>query len=535
MSLRPLRTLTLAFAACACTCACAGAVVPAASAAASPPIGAFTTKGAYSFVSAPKLHPPKVRVLSTAGARKLSPGFFMVANFPNLTATQPAHGKAKLMVGQSGPLILDRHLQPVWFAPVPKNVAAANLRTQRYKGKPVLTYWQGVVNPVGNPVNGEDIVVDQHYRRVATLKGKDGWILSLHEFTISGHDAWVTAYKYINMDLTPFGGSANGQLLDSAVQEYNLTNGDLLSTWDALEHIPPSQSEQPPAPASANGQVVPWDAYHVNSVQLVSGGKFLVSMRNEWAAYLVDAASGKIEWALGGKPFAGVQTFKFGRGASFQWQHDVELHRGNLLSVFDDACCLIKAGGFGPPSGSSRGLVLKLNLQTHTASKVAQYTHNPAIEAGFLGNTDLLPNGDVAVGWGSTSPAFFSEYSKTGKLLLDAQFPVPDLSYRAFVQKWVGKPFFAPSGAVRKRHGSSTVYASWDGATQLAGWRVLAGQNAKHLRVIVANKAKTGFETAIPIKGSFKAYKVQALDARGHVLRTSGLFPAHKSPASSFY
>ncbi len=509
-----------------------------ASGASAAPVGAYTTNGAWSFVSAPRLHPPKLHTDHATQTRGLAPGYFMVANFPNLTATQPTSGTAQLMVGQGGPLMLDSHLQPVWFDPVPANVVALNLKAQTYNGKPVLSWWQGVISNVGATISGEDVVVDQHYRKVATLTGKDGWVISGHEVVISGHDAWVTAYKNLHMDLTPYHGLANGVLTDAAVQEYDLTNGNLLYTWDALQHIPPTQSETAPAPVLVNGQVIPWDAYHVNSIQLTGNGTFLVSMRNTWAAYLVNRATNSIEWALGGKPFPGVSTFTFGPNASFQWQHDVELHPGNEVSVFDDACCLFAGGRFQPPNGPTRGLVLKIDTSRHTASLVAQYNRTPSISAAFLGNTDLLPNGNVVVGWGSQP--YFSEYSRTGRLLLDAVWPGPDLSYRAFVQRWVGKPFFPPSGAVRRKHGRTTVYASWDGATQVVGWRVLAGSNAKHLTVVVARKAKSGFETAISLgRRSFRVYKVQALDARGHVLGASKPFstprPGTPPPSPGFY
>jgi hypothetical protein len=76
------------------------------------------------------------------------------------------------------------------------------------------------------------------------------------------------------------------------------------------------------------------------------------------------------------------------------------------------------------------------------------------------------------------------------------------------------------------------VYASWDGSTQVAKWRVLGGKDAKHL-ASVATKNKSGFETAISLGTlSFKAYKVQALDSKGHVLRTSGVFPQSGSGTS---
>lgn len=522
MPLQNIKTLTIALATGAC------AALLAASPAAASPIGTFTTKGAYTFVSAPRLHPPKLRTLGTSNTKKLAPGYFMVANFPNLTLTQPATGRAQPMVGQSGPLILDSHLQPVWFDPVPTNVVALDLKLQTYQGKPALSWWEGVITNTGATVSGSVFVVDQHYRQVAKLTGKDGWVISPHEVVISGHDAWVTAYKTEPMNLSAYPpGSASGLLLDSAVQEYDLKTGNLLYTWDAATpgHISLSESEASPPPAAAGP--IPWDAYHVNSIQLVGAHEFLVSMRNTWTAYLVDTTTGNIVWRLGGKH----STFAVPASAQFQWQHDVELHPGNVVSLFDDACCAFAQGKFQAPNGPSRGLVLKLDMANHTASLDGQYARHPAIDAAFLGNTDVLPNGNVVVGWGSQP--FFSEYGKSGKLLLDARWPGPDLSYRAFVQNWVGTPFFGPSGAARKAHGKTTVYASWDGATQLAAWRVLAGPNAKHLTVVVASKAKSGFETAIPIKGSFKAYKLQALDARGRVLRTSAVFPKPKAPSTS--
>ena len=46
--------------------------------------------------------------------------------------------------------------------------------------------------------------------------------------------------------------------------------------------------------------------------------------------------------------------------------------------------------------------------------------------------------------------------------------PVADMSYRAYVQPWVGMPLSPPSGAARAPAAGTTVYASWNGATQVA-------------------------------------------------------------------
>jgi EmrB/QacA subfamily drug resistance transporter len=476
------------------------------------PVGAYTTKGAYSFVSAPGLHPPVVRQTGRAQKRArpaLGVGgshYILTANFYNLSYPP--------IIGQSGPLILDDRLQPVWFEPVPEKVVASDLAVQSYQGKPVLSWWQGVVTNTGQTESGEDVVVDQHYRPIARLKGAAGWVLTLHEFLIDGDHAWVTANKNLALDLSRYGGAYNGALIDSAVQEYDLKTGRLLRTWDALDHIPLSDSY---ATLPTNG--FPWDAYHVNSIQLLGAGKFLVSMRNTWAAYLVDAVRGTIEWTLGGKH----SDYRFGPGAGFQWQHDVVMQSPSLMSMYDDHCCQITSGGKNvPATGDSRALVLSIDRQRHTATLAAQLTRERGFAADYMGDAQPLPGGGTFVGWGSEP--YFSEYGRGGRLLIDAELPWPDVTYRATLAPWVGLPLTKPAAATRRAHGTTTVYASWNGATRVVSWRVLAGAGPGRLTP-VTTAAKSGFETAIPLPRPYASFEVQALAANGRVIGTSGPFP----------
>jgi EmrB/QacA subfamily drug resistance transporter len=469
------------------------------------PVGAYTTRGAYSFVTEPTLHPPVLDRDSPTLAGKLAPGFIFTANFYNLNYPP--------LVGQSGPLILDSNLQPVWFQPVPEKLVASNLSLQTYEGKPALAWWQGVVTNTGSTESGEDVVVDQHYQTVARLRGADGWVLTLHELLIDGEDAWVTANKNIAKNLSSYGGAYNGALIDSAVQEYNLRTGKLLRTWDALDHIPLGDSY---ASVPTNG--FPWDAYHVNAIDLTGSGTFLVSMRNTWAAYLVDADTGKIEWTLGGRH----SSFEFGPGAAFQWQHDVKMQSSSTVSMFDDHCCQLTGGGTSvPATGPSRGLVLELDQQTHTATLVAQYPGGNQFETEYMGDTQPLGNGNTFVGWGSEP--YFSEYSSSGQRLLEGNFPGSDLSYRETLDPWVGLPLYPPVGAARQRDGKTTVYASWNGATRVTSWRVMAAAGAGRMTT-VATTAKSGFETAIPMRQSYTSFAVQALAADGRVIGTSRPF-----------
>jgi EmrB/QacA subfamily drug resistance transporter len=466
------------------------------------PIGAYTTKDTYSFVTAPALHPPQIRSVQQAPAGRLAPGYILTANFYDLN--EPP------IVGQSGPLILGRDLQPVWFQPVPERVVAANLSLQTYQGKPALAWWQGVVTNTGATESGEYVVVDQHYRTLARLKAKDGWVLTLHELVIDGGHAWVTANKNVPRDLSKYGGAYNGALIDSAVQEYDLKTGALLRNWDALEHIPLSQSQ---ASLPTNG--FPWDAYHVNSIQLTGKGTFLVSMRDTSAAYLVDIASAKIDWTLGGRS----SSFELGPGAGFEWQHDVSLQGDTTVSLFDDHCCQLTGGGTSVnPTGPSRGLVLKLDQQARKATLAAQYGSDGGFRSEYMGDTQPQANGDVFVGWGSEP--YFSEYDRSGKLLFEGQLPGANLSYRATLEPWVGLPLSSPAAAGRRANGRTTVYASWNGATEVASWRVLAGPSAGRMAV-VATHAKSGFETAIVLAQDYHSVQVQALGADGRVLGAS--------------
>jgi EmrB/QacA subfamily drug resistance transporter len=472
------------------------------------PIGAYTTKGAYSFYTEPSLHPPRVVPIGPTDAAALAPGYILATNFYDLN--EPP------MVGQSGPLILDDHLQPVWFLPVPTSLVAVNLSRQTYDGKPVLAWWQGAVTATGETISGEDVVVNQHYQTVARLHGVDGWKLTLHELAIEGEDAWVTADKTIPENLSDFGGVYNGTMIDVAVQEYNLKTGALLYTWNALNHIPLSQSR---ATVPTNG--FPWDAYHVNSIDVVGNGTFLVSMRNTWAAYLVNAHTGQIEWTLGGRG----SSFKFGPGAEFQWQHDVRLGPDSTISVFDDHCCLLTGGGSRvPATAPSRGLVLKLDLATHKATLKTQYVEGyegTTFESEYMGDTQPLADGNAFIGWGSDR--WFSEFGPSGKLLLEGEFPEPDQSYRSELYQWTGLPLTAPVGAARTAGAATTAYATWNGATQVASWRVLAGSDANAMTA-VAHANRSGFQTAIPLAHSYSMFEVQALDARGKVIGTSRPF-----------
>jgi MFS family permease len=463
------------------------------------PIGTFTKRGTLSFVSEPGLHPPELRTEIPESEQQPLPGLIMTTNFYDLT-------KAPI-VGQSGPMILDGTLQPVWFKPVPEDVIAGNLEAHTWRGKPVLSWWEGVLTETGETTSGEYVIVDERYRELARIEGRDDWILTLHELEIRGDEAWVTANRNVQADLSDHGGVSNGVLVDSGVQRYDLRTGELLSTWSARDHIDPGESESQPPP---NG--FPWDAYHINSVDVTGDGRMLLSMRNTWAAYLVDADSGRIEWRLGGKR----SDFDLPKEARFEWQHDVQARPGSVVTLFDNHCCEFSGvGEYLEATGPSRALTLQLDRERGTARPLREFSHGVTFNSQFMGSAQELPGGGAFVGWGQVP--YLSAFDESGELVFDAALPPPNLTYRAYLQAWTGRPLHGPRCVAEREAGRTTVHASFNGATELVRWRMLAAADGSRPER-VGEQRKDGFETSLTVAGQPASLTVQALDGEGRVI-----------------
>lgn len=454
---------------------------------------AAATVGAYSFISNPSLHPASVRV--TVNNPSTAPGDLFVA--PLTDSARPGR-----MLGQRGPLILDGQGNPIWEHPMHHGLTAMDFRVQTFHGAPVLTWWQGTISPQGYGA-GVDVIVNSSYRRIATVRAGNGARADLHELVITpAGAALLTAYRAVHANLSSLGGPRNGTLLDSEVQQVDIRTGRVMFQWSPFGHIGLRQSYARPY------RNMPFDAFHVNSIDRDGRGNLLLSARNTSAVYDISRRSGRIRWRLGGTR----SSFKLEPGVRFAYQHDAHFQAGGTISLFDD-------GASPPVEKQSRGLIIRLDWRHRAAHLAKQYTHPRPLLAGSQGNEQVLPNGDVFEGWGSQP--YLSEFSAAGQLLFDAHFHGPDGSYRSFRFPWIGHPRRGPAVASRKGHaGNTIVYASWNGATEVASWRVLSGSRSKSLAQ-VASGPRSGFETALAVAGRARYYAVQALDAAGHVLGTS--------------
>lgn len=439
------------------------------------------------FRSRPGLVPPRYSV------RVRRPGIA-----PGLVFLGPKTGP-----GQDGPEIVDDSGQPVYFKALRAPLQAYDVGVQRYRGAPVLTWWQGTTFAFGVG-DGEGEIYDTSYHRVATVRAGNGYAADLHEFRITGRNtALVTAYQPVRWDTSSAHGPAAGLVRDSIVQEIDIPTGLVLFEWHSLGHVPLSDSYFPVAPRPEA-----WDYFHVNSIDQDADGNLIVSSRNTSTVYAIDPATGGILWRLGGKH----SSFTLGAGVRFALQHDATVQADGTLSIFDNSAA--------PRSAfQSRGLRVRLDRTAMTATLASPpLTHDHPLSTANQGSVQLLPGGNTLVGWGNH--AWATEFDAQGRVVWDLKMPRRDQSYRAMRSAWVATPPTRPSVSATDGPGGITAYASWNGATQVASWRLLAGADGRSLRA-VATAARTGFETRVSARRHDRAIAVEALDAAGRVLQRS--------------
>ena len=325
----------------------------------------------------------------------------------------------------TGPEIVSITGKVLWFHPLPAGSFATDFRTQTYLGKPVLTWFQA-----DSGSGGEDVIYNDRYQQIATVKPANGYMPDFHEFLITPwNTALILADKPGTANLTSLGLSAHQQVIDGVVQEIDIKTGKLLFQWDSADHVPYSDSH---APMPQSGQ--PWDWFHINAVHLDTDGNLLISSRFTWTIYKVNLRTGAMMWQLGGKHSTFAIKAAPGQkldsaGEIFAFQHDPEALGGNVYTVFDD-----ESDGQTTLYSSSRAVTISLDLAAGTATLIKSVNQPEGLTAGATGSAQTTKNGDLFVSWGGLS--YFSEFSPSGKLLFNAKLPDSVGTYRAYRLPW---------------------------------------------------------------------------------------------------
>jgi hypothetical protein len=197
--------------------------------------------------------------------------------------------------------------------------------------------------------------------------------------------------------------------------------------------------------------------------------------------------------------------------AAFAWQHDARRRSDTEISVFDNH---YSTG----TTGTSRGLFLTIDETARTARFKAEYA-NAGHRGNAEGNVQVLPNGNILVGWGADPAA--TEFTADGTVIFET-VGLGNASYRVYRHPWQARPTTVPDVGVLPGNGSSmAVFVSWNGATDVVSWRIRTGTGPSDLAAR-ATVPRRGFETQFAVANASHV-AVEALGADGAVLATSAV------------
>ena len=267
-----------------------------------------------------------------------------------------------------------------------------------------------------------------------------------------------------------------------------------------------------------------------------SDGNYLISSFHACTIYKIDGADGSIIWRLGGRK----SDFVMLDGYQLMHMHHVRIRlldsiklptalRAQVsdnthlaISIFDNAFCSITSPT--PSVKSSAAIVVLLNLVNMTGQIVERYAQPDGMFGALFGSVHFQPDGGRFIDWGGQRT--ISQYTRDNELVYHAELAdaaMPTFSYRAYKGPWVGRPRTKPDvfSYSWTCTWNTTMYASWNGATEVRSWRFFGGATAQGPFKLAAIADKHGFETRA-VASFFASYTyVEALQADGSVLGRS--------------
>ncbi|KAL2211250.1 hypothetical protein CC79DRAFT_1301095 [Sarocladium strictum] len=481
----------------------------------------------WQYRSRPDLAPPRLNITIPA-TNDVEPGYLFLAPFAGFPDTPTEqHGPR-----QAGPYIFRDNGDLIWSGYGIYSIWSTNFQAGRWKGKDVLFSFEGDHNAGYGHGHGHITFVDHHYETIRELRAGNHKLVDKHEFHIVNEETGlIQIYQPVPRDLTPWGAKPEQQwIVNAIIQELDIATGELLFEWSSLDHVQPDEAILPINPGQAGSgynSSDAWDYFHINSVDKDPEGNYLISARDACAVHKINGTDGSIIWRLNGNR----SDFKMANGTKFCFQHharwleqedDIE-----IISLYDNS-----AHGTEHSDGSvvhtaptSSGKILRLNTTAWTVDLVAGYFPPDDLLSKSQGSTQVLPSGNVLVGWGSEGAV--TEFKSDGTPIFHAYMDSGDLgvgvqNYRAFRYNWTGIPNEVPAIVALGNDEGFNVYVSWNGDTETAVWRFYAITDEYGSRDFLGEAPRLSFETSLHVKGSkLKAVVAEAVDVHGKILTTT--------------
>ncbi|KAE9378687.1 hypothetical protein N431DRAFT_540522 [Stipitochalara longipes BDJ] len=483
----------------------------------------------WQFKSRPDLSPPKLNVTIPAGA-SISPGYLFVAPFSGYPEGTH-HGPL-----QAAPYIFTSTGGLVWSGFTYFSIWATNFQAAQYKGQPILFSFEGSHNAAYGHGHGHTTFLNQNYETIKELRAGNHRLTDKHEFHIINEEtALIQIYHPVPWDLEKYGGSEEQQwIVDARFQEIDIESGKVLFEWSSLDHVDPEEAYLPLNPGQAGSgynSSDAWDYFHINSVDKDDEGSYLISARDANAIYKINGTTGSIIWRLGGKH----SNFTLGHSVPFSFQH-----HARYLSRSESGTCetisLYDNSAHGTENGHghevhlypfSRGKIVEVDTENWTATLVQAFHPPDKLLSKSQGSTQVLPDGNVLVNWGSSGA--ITEFLPNGTAIFHAYLDSDDLgvgveNYRAFRYNWTGIPNEEPAIVALKSGKGSKIYVSWNGDTETKKWAFYGSERDKIGKLkFLGEKERTGFETEFVVEEEVESVKAEALGKHGKVLRSTGV------------
>lgn len=380
-------------------------------------------------------------------------------------------------------------------------------------------------------VRGYGIVMDDTFTTTTSIKSGGGVAnFDEHEFNVvdDGKNVLMTLYNPQPYDMSAWN-VTNGQgwIINCFFQKLEIGTNRLLFEWSSLDHVSPNQSFVLPDSTEVSGNgfnpTLPWDYFHINSVDQFANGDYLISARHVSCIYRISGVDGSVLWRLGGM----ASDFTFPHGLNFSFQHDARIREETkshlVISLFDNA-----SNGYNGTASMSSGKILQLDLDDMKVSLLYQYYPINNIVSASQGNVQLIPSGipwdksNVFIGWGEN--AYISEYTTNGTLVQQGYFALTGtMNYRAFKYNYTTNPADAPAlfTYAHNESASTIFYMSWNGATKVDRWRIYGSDSRNGSWTMIDTVDKQGFETTFRANEYYAWGMVESLDVAGKPLRNN--------------
>ncbi|KAE8149524.1 ASST-domain-containing protein [Aspergillus avenaceus] len=462
-----------------------------------------------------QINPPKMEVKKTGTT---DPGYIFVGPRGN----QP-EGIAALIYDDDGNLVYQGPTE-----------VTANFKVQKYANEDVITFWAGNMMDLGFGY-GTVHILDNTYREIytVTLPGdfvspdgvaRDSYI-DLHESHVTTRNTLlVTAYNVTQFDLTAIGGKVDDYMLDAMFYEIDIATNEIVYSWSALEHIQAIPLEQSKQGLGEDYGTVekPWDAYHINSVELMDEG-YIISLRHYWSGYYVHR-NGTVMWRLSGERDVG--DFQIDDAGIFSWQHDIRVYNqtseGMTIDLFNNANTPTET------VAPTTGLSLAVDLVNRKVTTLRTMNDGEdVIHSVSQGSYQLMSEqtNHVFLGYGSITKV--KEFDANNNAVLTAQFGEENAvaSYRAYKFQWRATPFWPPTVVAKRSSNSATLHMSWNGATEYDNWAIYTASSPDSMEhTFITSVKRTGFETAGDVRNLRTPY-LQVVARKGNVPLGSTVVP----------